>query len=337
MTTLQNWTIDDLPPVLWNVQVVGEHGLGLSANASLDYAGEIEKRINVGARVLGTVKQPEVFIEGVTVVGPEIVSDTPLAPSEVPVLIGHWGGRKNRAGSNLAEFHRLDDNRRLRRIVTRLARRQADPVILGTGFPQVSDHWRDDDGDAVDAVADYLEARVGLEVDDAMGRPEELGAIVEAAREQAGLAPDEGIVIGESATLNNRARWKTSTDIDRRALVESGIPWIIRAGTFGRSVLLPNGVNVQNPNLPPIYLLVTAADNLTADEVKAFGDLGYDRWVLQGVGLGSPVAAAARERLRGWREEREAAEEPNGPARLGATVRAVRDESGAIVNGGGGR
>lgn len=307
---MKHHTIDDLPPVIWNVHVQGTGGLGLSEDAQRDYFGEVEKRIETGAEVLGTVRENGPMYRGLDVVGTQTLPDTPLKPKHVPVLISHWGGRNNLPGSKFATFHRLTDDLACFRAVNRLRRRQVDPVILGTGFPNIPDPNPIDarearKGDHVDAVADYLEAGFALQVDDAMGRPEELGAIVDAAREQAGLSLSGGIVIGESATLSNRARWNASMDIDRRALVDSGIPWIIRA-TFGRSVLLPHNVECLHPDLCPIYLLVTGADNLRAEEVARFRELGYDRFVLQGVGIGSPVAAAAREILKNWRETREA-------------------------------
>lgn len=297
---MKTWTLDDLPPVLWNVSLAGEHGLGLSSAAILNYSDEVDRRIGVGARVLGTVR---------LLTPNDWVSDEPLPLAKVPCLLSHWAGRKNLPGSKLAEFHRLGDALPLLRAARRLRRRQRDPVILGTGFPQVMAHWADQDGDHVDAVADYLEDGFALQVDDAMGEAEKIGQIVREARLQLGIPLDQGIVIGETATLNNRARWNRSTGFDDEALHNSGIPWIISAESFGRSVLLPNEVEAPQAVFDetidfPVYLLATGKADLTADEVQRFSDLGYDRWVLQGVGLNSPVAAKAREILKAWRASR---------------------------------
>lgn len=321
---MKHHTIDDLPPVIWNVHVVGPGGLGLSKDAQRDYFDAVERRIAKGAEVLGTTRWAMGSAEGLVVTEPVIASDTPLKPKHVPVLISHWGGRKTLPGSRFATFHQLTDDLACFRAVNRLRRRQVDPVILGTGFPNPTDPdgmWGQDPryGDHVDAVADYLEHGFALQIDDAMGRPEELGQIVAAARDQAGLRVNEGIVMAESATLNNRARWNHSNDFDRGALYGNG-PWIIRAGTFGRSVLLKHSVQVIHASQCPIYLLVTGQDNLTADEVARFRELGYDRFVLQGVGIGSPVAAEAREILKNWREARQGAEEPAGLG-VGSEVR----------------
>lgn len=308
---MKTWTLDDLPPVLWNVSLAGEHGLGLSSAAILNYSDEVDRRIGVGARVLGTVKYQETPLgqaAGYTLSDHQLVSDEPLPLAQVPCLLSHWAGRKNLPGSKLAEFHRLGDALPLLRAARRLRRRQRDPVILGTGFPQALSSWLTDEGDHVDAVADYLEDGFALQVDDAMGRPEELGHIVWDARAQSGFDQETGIVMFESTTLSNRARWITSDHIDLDALRISACPSIISAESFGRSVILKHGVTAPQQlggfDECPVYLLATGRANLSTDEVQRFSDLGYDRWVLQGVGLGSAVAAKARELLRAWRASR---------------------------------